>query len=65
MVPRLGGVTADATCECAGAAGRRLELSVAALLLNDDTIRNWHKLFEQRGIEEPIDCQKHQFCAGK
>jgi transposase len=23
----------------------------AALLLNDDTIRNWHKLFEQRGIE--------------
>ena len=22
-----------------------------ALLLNDDTIRNWHKLFEQRGIE--------------
>ena len=24
-----------------------------ALLLNDDTIRNWHKLFEQRGIEGP------------
>jgi transposase len=23
----------------------------AALLLNDDTIRGWHKLFEQRGIE--------------
>ena len=23
----------------------------AALLLNDDTIRNWHKLFEQRGID--------------
>src|ERR1700741_5680561 len=23
----------------------------AALLLNDDTIRDWHKLFEQRGIE--------------
>jgi transposase len=23
----------------------------AALLLNDDTIRNWYKLFEQRGIE--------------
>src|ERR1700739_4423021 len=22
-----------------------------ALLLNDDTIRDWHKLFEQRGIE--------------
>jgi len=22
-----------------------------ALLLNDDTIRNWHKLFEQRGID--------------
>ena len=22
-----------------------------ALLLNDDTIRGWHKLFEQRGIE--------------
>jgi transposase len=22
-----------------------------ALLLNDDTIRRWHKLFEQRGIE--------------
>jgi hypothetical protein len=22
-----------------------------ALLLNDDTIRNWHKLFERRGIE--------------
>jgi hypothetical protein len=20
-------------------------------LLNDDTIRNWHKLFEQRGID--------------
>jgi transposase len=24
-----------------------------ALLLNDDTIRNWHKLFEQRGMEGP------------
>src|SRR5262249_9873068 len=23
----------------------------AAFLLNDDTIRGWHKLFEQRGIE--------------
>jgi hypothetical protein len=23
----------------------------SALLLNDDTIRGWHKLFEQRGIE--------------
>ena len=23
----------------------------AALLLNDDTIRGWHKLFEQRGID--------------
>jgi transposase len=23
----------------------------AALLMNDDTIRGWHKLFEQRGIE--------------
>src|ERR1700747_735109 len=22
-----------------------------ALLMNDDTIRDWHKLFEQRGIE--------------
>src|ERR1700741_4216716 len=22
-----------------------------ALLLNDDTVRSWHKLFEQRGIE--------------
>src|SRR5215475_11776086 len=30
-----------------------------ALLLNDDTIRNWHKLFEQRGIEglELFDCR--------
>jgi hypothetical protein len=23
----------------------------AAFLLNDDTIRGWHKLFEQRGVE--------------
>jgi transposase len=23
----------------------------AAFLLNDDTIRGWHKLFEQRGIQ--------------
>jgi hypothetical protein len=23
----------------------------AALLLDDDTVRNWRKLFEQRGIE--------------
>jgi Homeodomain-like domain len=31
-----------------------------ALLLNDDTIRNWHKLFEQRGIEglRPSRCWK-------
>jgi hypothetical protein len=29
----------------------------AALLLNDDTIRGWFKLFEQRGIEVVVGIQ--------
>ena len=29
----------------------------AALLLNDDTIRGWLKLFEQRGIEVVVGIQ--------
>jgi transposase len=31
--------------------GWSCEEVAAAFLLNDDTIRGWHKLFEQRGIE--------------
>src|ERR1700741_5476782 len=31
--------------------GWSCEEIAAAFLLNDDTIRGWHKLFEQRGIE--------------
>ena len=31
--------------------GWGLSRSRGAFLLNDDTIRGWHKLFEQRGIE--------------
>jgi hypothetical protein len=31
--------------------GWSCEEVAAAFLLNDDTIRDWHKLFEQRGIE--------------
>jgi transposase len=31
--------------------GWRCQEVAAAFLLNDDTIRSWHKLFEQRGIE--------------
>ena len=49
----VGGLARDATRKRLGAFGRRVELSeiAAALLLNDDTIRGWFKLFEQRGIE--------------
>jgi Winged helix-turn helix len=33
----------------------------AALLLNDDTIRGWHKLFEQRGIHGAIRRSDFEF----
>ncbi len=48
-----------------------------ALVLDDDTVRNWHKLFEQRGIEglirsdvggrvnfEPLKLSQKPFCLG-
>ena len=43
----------DTACECLGLLdeGWSCQQVAHALLLDDDTIRSWRKLFEQRGIE--------------
>ncbi len=50
---RVGGASSGATCERAGAAdqGMSCEAIATVLLLDDDTVRTWHRLYEEDGIE--------------
>ncbi len=50
---RVFALPGDTACECLGASGEGWSCPQVAhaLLLDDDTIRSWRKLFEQRGIE--------------
>src|SRR3954469_2927804 len=48
---RDGRASSGPACERAGAAGPRDELRGGVLLIDDDTIRTWHRLFEEDGVD--------------
>src|SRR5687767_3518884 len=48
---RDGRASSGPASERTGAAGPRDELRGGVLLIDDDTIRTWHRLFEEDGVD--------------